>query len=154
MRTRDSRLAKIMRPREKTCVPIRVILRFRELWITIHIYFNKICWIFFLGRIDQGRNDQGRNDLGPNAAGVKPRWGETSRGRTGSGAKRPGFLGQSLRMKNNWEYPPPLGFVHQFKPIPVKCTKVGFCPSGLLSQWAFVQWAFVLVGFCPSGLLS
>ena len=31
MRTRDSRLAKIMRPREKTCVPIRVILRFREL---------------------------------------------------------------------------------------------------------------------------
>ena len=31
---------------------------------------------------------------------------------------------------------------------------VGFCPSGLLSQWAFVQWAFVLVGFCPSGLLS
>ena len=33
MRTRDSRLAKIMRPREKTCVPIRVILRFRELCI-------------------------------------------------------------------------------------------------------------------------
>ena len=32
MRTRDSRLAKIMRPREKTCVPICVILRFRELW--------------------------------------------------------------------------------------------------------------------------
>ena len=31
---------------------------------------------------------------------------------------------------------------------------MGFCPSGLLSQWAFVQWAFVLVGFCPSGLLS
>ena len=31
MRTRDSRLAKIMRPREKTCVAIRVILRFREL---------------------------------------------------------------------------------------------------------------------------
>ena len=26
---------------------------------------------------------------------------------------------------------------------------MGFCPSGLLSQWAFV-----LVGFCPSGLLS
>ena len=31
MRTRNSCLAKIMRPREKTCVPIRVILRFREL---------------------------------------------------------------------------------------------------------------------------
>ena len=31
MRTRNSRLAKIMRPREKTCVPICVILRFREL---------------------------------------------------------------------------------------------------------------------------
>ena len=31
MRTGDSCLAKIMRPREKTCVPIRVILRFREL---------------------------------------------------------------------------------------------------------------------------
>ena len=27
---------------------------------------------------------------------------------------------------------------------------VGFCPSGLLSQWAFVQWAFVLVGFGPT----
>ena len=25
---------------------------------------------------------------------------------------------------------------------------MGFCPSGLLSQWAFVQWACVLVGFC------
>ena len=24
-------------------------------------------------------------------------------------------------------------FVHQFKPNPVKCIKVGFCPSGLLS---------------------
>ena len=31
MRTPNSRLAKIMRPREKTCVPIRVVLRFREL---------------------------------------------------------------------------------------------------------------------------
>ena len=31
MRTRDSRLVKIMRPRGKTCVPIRVILRFRAL---------------------------------------------------------------------------------------------------------------------------
>ena len=40
-------------------------------------------------------------------------------------------------------------FVHQFKPISVKCIQVGFCPSGLLSQWAFV-----LDGFCPSGLLS
>ena len=39
---------------------------------------------------------------------------------------------------------------------------MGFCPSGLLSQWAFVpvgfcpsrllsQWAFVPVGFCPVG---
>ena len=37
MRTRDSRLAKIMRPREKTCVPIRVILRFRELWFIYNI---------------------------------------------------------------------------------------------------------------------
>ena len=43
-------------------------------------------------------------------------------------------------------------FVHQFKPIPV--ISVGFCPCGLLSLWAFVQWAFVLVSFCPSGLLS
>ena len=34
---------------------------------------------------------------------------------------------------------------HQFKPIPFKCIQVGFCPSGLLSQWAFV-----LVGFCPT----
>ena len=33
MRVRDSRLAKFMRPREKTCVPILVILRFRELLI-------------------------------------------------------------------------------------------------------------------------
>ena len=31
MGTRDSRIAKIMRPRGKTCVPIRVILRFRAL---------------------------------------------------------------------------------------------------------------------------
>ena len=31
MRTPDSRLAKIMRPREKTCILIRVILRFQEL---------------------------------------------------------------------------------------------------------------------------
>ena len=38
----------------------------------------------------------------------------------------------------------PLGFVHQFKPIPVKCIQVGFCPSGF----------FVPVDFCPSGLLS
>ena len=27
---------------------------------------------------------------------------------------------------------------------------VGFCPRGLLSYWAFVQWAFVLVGYCPT----
>ena len=33
--TRNSHLAKTMRPREKTCVPIRVILRFRELWDTV-----------------------------------------------------------------------------------------------------------------------
>ena len=63
MRTRDSRLAKIMRPREKTCVPTRVILRFRELcwmcqnqgwmclnqgWIFLNhslIFLNHI-WIF------------------------------------------------------------------------------------------------------------
>ena len=31
MRTPNSRLAKIMRPREKTCIPIRAILRFLEL---------------------------------------------------------------------------------------------------------------------------
>ena len=31
---------------------------------------------------------------------------------------------------------------------------MGFCPSGVLSQWGFVQWGFVLVGFCPSGVLS
>ena len=43
MRTRDSRLAKIMRPREKTCVPIRVILRFWELWVVIlHIKLKGI----------------------------------------------------------------------------------------------------------------
>ena len=35
MRTRNSRLARNMRPRGKTCVPIRVILRFRELCIHI-----------------------------------------------------------------------------------------------------------------------
>ena len=33
MRTRNSFLAKNMRPREKTCVPIRVIMRFRELCV-------------------------------------------------------------------------------------------------------------------------
>ena len=33
MRTRNSRLAKNMCPRGKTCVPIHVILRFRELCI-------------------------------------------------------------------------------------------------------------------------
>ena len=32
MPTRNSRLVKTMRPRQKVCVPIRVILRFRELW--------------------------------------------------------------------------------------------------------------------------
>ena len=36
MCTWNSRLAKIMRPREKSCVPIRVILRFRELCIYIN----------------------------------------------------------------------------------------------------------------------
>ena len=45
-------------------------------------------------------------------------------------------------------------FAHQFKPIPDKCIEVGFCPSGLLSQWAFVLVGFCSVGFCPSGLLS
>ena len=49
---------------------------------------------------------------------------------------------------------PPLGFVNQFKPIPDKNISVGFCPSGLLSQWAFVLLGFCPVGFCPSGLLS
>ena len=39
MRTRDSRLAKFMRPREKTCVQIRVILRFREL---CGVYFSDV----------------------------------------------------------------------------------------------------------------
>ena len=37
MRTPNSRLAKIMRPREKTCVPIRVILRFRELCVCLSV---------------------------------------------------------------------------------------------------------------------
>ena len=32
-----------MRPREKTCVPIRVILRFRELW-----YLQKQLRIFYI----------------------------------------------------------------------------------------------------------
>ena len=45
--------------------------------------------------------------------------------------------------------PPP-----QFKPIPVKCISVGFCPSGLLSQWALVLVGFCPVGFCPSRFLS
>ena len=31
---------------------------------------------------------------------------------------------------------------------------MGFCPSGLLSQWAFVLVGFCPVGFCPSGLIS
>ena len=31
---------------------------------------------------------------------------------------------------------------------------MGFCPSGVLSQYGFVQLGFVLVGFCPSGVLS
>ena len=43
MRTRDSRLAKIMRPREKPCVPIRVILRFRELWPNQSFVCNFLC---------------------------------------------------------------------------------------------------------------
>ena len=33
-------------------------------------------------------------------------------------------------------------------------TKVGFCPSGILSQWGFVLVGFCPVGFCPSGVLS
>ena len=37
MLTQDSRLAKIMRPRGKTCVPIRVILRFRALCVAYQI---------------------------------------------------------------------------------------------------------------------
>ena len=45
-------------------------------------------------------------------------------------------------------------FINQFKPIPVKYILVGFCPSGLLSKWAFVQVGFCPVCFCPSGLLS
>ena len=45
-------------------------------------------------------------------------------------------------------------FVDQFKPIPVKCILVGFCPSGLLSQRDFVLVGFCPLGFCPSGLLS
>ena len=48
----------------------------------------------------------------------------------------------------------PLGLLHQFKPIPVKCILVGFCPGGLFSQWAFVLVGFCPVGFCPNGLLS
>ena len=44
-------------------------------------------------------------------------------------------------------------FLHQFKTIPVKRIYVGFCPSGLLSQGAFVLVGFCPVGFCPSGLL-
>ena len=40
MRTWDSRLAKIMRPRGKTCVPIRVILRFRGLCLYCNAYYN------------------------------------------------------------------------------------------------------------------
>ena len=34
------------------------------------------------------------------------------------------------------------------------CIKVGFCPSGVLSQWGFVLVGFCPVGFCPSGVLS
>ena len=49
MRTRDSLLVKIMRPREKTCVPIRVILRFRELCPVVAvcsgtIYLQLLLW--------------------------------------------------------------------------------------------------------------
>ena len=36
MRTRNSRLVKTMRPRQKVCVPMRVILPFRELWSRVH----------------------------------------------------------------------------------------------------------------------
>ena len=32
--------------------------------------------------------------------------------------------------------------------------QVGFCPSGLLSQWDCVLVGFCSVGFCPSGLKS
>ena len=68
------------------------------------------------------------------------------------------FLGVNSRccarayVRRKKECTSPLGFVHQFKPI--KCIQVGFCPSGLLSQWAFVLVGFCPVGFCPSGLLS
>ena len=31
---------------------------------------------------------------------------------------------------------------------------MGFCPSGVLSQWGFVPVGFCPVGFCPSGVLS
>ena len=32
--------------------------------------------------------------------------------------------------------------------------RVGFCSSGILSGWDFVQVGFCPVGFCPSGILS
>ena len=31
---------------------------------------------------------------------------------------------------------------------------MGFCPSGVLSQWGFVPVGFCPVEFCPSGVLS
>ena len=31
---------------------------------------------------------------------------------------------------------------------------MGFCPSGVLSQWGLVPVGFCPVGFCPSGVLS
>ena len=49
MRTRNSCLAENMRPREKTCVPIRVILRFRELcWLQSLKQFTSIFQIIYL----------------------------------------------------------------------------------------------------------
>ena len=56
------------------------------------------------------------------------------------------MLGPSLRMKKKNESTPP--------PLSSNLYIVGFCPSGLLSQWAFVLVGFCPVGFCPSGLLS
>ena len=49
MRMMDSRMVKFMHPREKVCVPIRVILHFRELCLVSTMIYTRIQPQSFLG---------------------------------------------------------------------------------------------------------
>ena len=45
-----------------------------------------------MGETTQGERESGRNDPGAKRLGAKGKVGETTQGRTGKWAKRPGFL--------------------------------------------------------------